>query len=186
MGENIFSVLDELSKLDDLEFDTEKECPYADRVMQEKRQRLRSTYFKILEYYKNSGKIDTWKEYQDDFNNYEKERERKKSLHQAVLKAKNWSVDHIPLPDTPMPDASAFPISAPIGLPPKKSEMSKGVNKSPPGPPPGPPPEKKKFKRKAPQVDDSAQSGAKSSLSAVQKALLAQAGQDEPDEDEPP
>ena len=48
-------------KLDDLEFDTEKECPYADRVMQEKRQRLRSTYFKILEYYKNTQKIDQWK-----------------------------------------------------------------------------------------------------------------------------
>ena len=53
--------MDELSKLDDLEFDTEKECPYADRVMQEKRQRLRSTYFKILEYYKNTQKIDQWK-----------------------------------------------------------------------------------------------------------------------------
>ena len=56
-----FLVLDELSKLDDLEFDTEKDCPYADRVMQEKRQRLRSTYFKILEYYKNTQKIDQWK-----------------------------------------------------------------------------------------------------------------------------
>ena len=53
--------MDELSKLDDLEFDTEKECPYADHVMQEKRQRLRSTYFKILEYYKNTQKIDQWK-----------------------------------------------------------------------------------------------------------------------------
>ena len=46
--------------------------------------------------------------------------------------------------------------------------------------------DKKKFKRKAPQVAEAAESGAKSGLSAVQKALLAQAGQDEPDEDEPP
>ena len=93
--------------------------------------------------YKNSGKMDTWKEYQDDFNSYEKERERKKSLYQAVLKAKNWSVDHIPLPDMPMPDASGFRIGpqAPIGLPPKKE--NKKINKSPPGPPPGPPPGKK-------------------------------------------
>ena len=136
-------MIPKISKLDDLEFDTETECPYADRVMSEKRQRLRSTYFKILEYYKNSGKMDTWKEYQDDFNSYEKERERKKSLYQAVLKAKNWSVDHIPLPDMPMPDASGFRIGpqAPIGLPPKKE--NKKINKSPPGPPPGPPPGKK-------------------------------------------
>lgn len=136
-NKNPNTVLEELSKLDDLEFDTENECPYADRVMQEKRQRLRSTYFKILEYYKNSGKMDTWKEYQDDFNTYEKERDRKKSLYQAVLKAKNWSVDHIPLPDTPMPDGSQFPVSAPMGLPPKK-DAAKARN--PPGAPRGPPP----------------------------------------------
>jgi WW domain-binding protein 11 len=141
-NKNPNSVLEELSKLDDLEFDTENECPYADRVMQEKRLRLRSTYFKILEYYKNTGKMDTWKDYQDDFNTYEKERDRKKSLYQAVLKAKNWSVDHIPLPDMPMPDGSGFPISAPMGLPPKKLEITKTNNRIPPGPPPGPPPGK--------------------------------------------
>ena len=94
-----------LSKLDSLEFDPETPCPYADRVMQEKRQRLRSTYFKILEYYKNTNKLDQWKEHQEEFNQYEKEKERKKSLYQAVIKAKNWSVDHIPLPETPQPDS---------------------------------------------------------------------------------
>jgi len=188
-NKNPNTVLEELSKLDDLEFDTENDCPYADRVMQEKRQRLRSTYFKILEYYKNSNKMDTWKEYQDDFNSYEKERDRKKSLYQAVLKAKNWSVDHIPLPDTPMPDASPFPIAAPIGLPPKK-ETTK-VQRNPPGPPPGPPPDKKKFKRKKIDLADlpnSSQNSSKnsSSISAVQRALLGHAGQDEPDDEDPP
>ena len=91
--------------MDSLEFDPETPCPYADRVMQEKRQRLRSTYFKILEYYKNTNKLDQWKEHQEEFNQYEKEKERKKSLYQAVIKAKNWSVDHIPLPETPQPDS---------------------------------------------------------------------------------
>merc|ERR1711953_171507 len=33
-SKNPNSVLDELAKLDDLEFDAENECPYADRVMQ--------------------------------------------------------------------------------------------------------------------------------------------------------
>ena len=46
-SKNPNSVLDELSKLDDLEFDAENECPYADRVMQEKRQRMKATYFKV-------------------------------------------------------------------------------------------------------------------------------------------
>ena len=43
-NKNPNTVLEELSKLDDLEFDTENECPYADRVMQEKRQRLRAGF----------------------------------------------------------------------------------------------------------------------------------------------
>merc|ERR1712004_683468 len=30
--------------------------------------------------------MDTWKEYQDDYNQYERERERKQSLFQAVLR----------------------------------------------------------------------------------------------------
>lgn len=149
--------MDELSKLDDLEFDTEKDCPYADRVMQEKRQRLRSTYFKILEYYKNTEKIDQWKEHQEEFNQYEKERERKKSLFAAVMKAKNWSVDHIPLPDAPMPDAGAsyfgmggnMTPQAPLGLPQRSNYKSVAPvpSKKPPGPPPGPPPAKKNYKR---------------------------------------
>ena len=46
-SKNPNSVLDELAKLDDLEFDAENECPYADRVMQEKRTRMKATYFKV-------------------------------------------------------------------------------------------------------------------------------------------
>ena len=141
-------MLDELSKLDSLEFDPETPCPYADRVMQEKRQRLRATYFKILEYYKNTNKLDQWKEHQEEFNQYEKEKERKKSLYQAVIKAKNWSVDHIPLPDAPQPDSGFFGMSSgiapPVGLPPKNYHaVGPATNsKQPPGPPPGPPPGK--------------------------------------------
>jgi len=139
-SKNPNSVLDELVKLDDLEFDAENECPYADRVMQEKRTRMKATYFKILEYYKTAGKMDTWKEYQDDYNQYERERERKQSLFQAVLKAKNWSVDQIPLPDAPLPDSGMAGIPLPMGLPPRMGSSSSRGHSGPPGPPPGPPP----------------------------------------------
>lgn len=182
-NKNPNTVLDELAKLDDLEFDTEKACPYADRVMQEKRQRLRSTYFKILEYYKNTNKMEQWKEHQEEFNQYEKERDRKKSLYAAVKKAQNWSVDHIPLPDAPMPDNPFYSMpQAPMGLPPKSISSSGASyrgslgNKKPPGPPPGPPPAKKNFRRKPNTTD-------------VQSKLLEIAGQaqaQEDDDDPPP
>ena len=55
-SKNPNSVLDELAKLDDLEFDAENECPYADRVMQEKRTRMKATYFKV-----GRGKIENTK-----------------------------------------------------------------------------------------------------------------------------
>lgn len=175
-SKNPNSVLDELVKLDDLEFDAENECPYADRVMQEKRTRMKATYFKILEYYKTAGKMDTWKEYQDDYNQYERERERKQSLFQAVLKAKNWSVDQIPLPDAPLPDSGMAGIPLPMGLPPRMGSSSSRGHSGPPGPPPGPPPEKKKYKR--PSQKDS----------SIQNTLLALAGQEarEREEENPP
>jgi len=96
--------------------------------------------WQILEYYKTAGKMDTWKEYQDDYNQYERERERKQSLFQAVLKAKNWSVDQIPLPDAPLPDSGMAGIPLPMGLPPRMGSSSSRGHSGPPGPPPGPPP----------------------------------------------
>ena len=96
--------------------------------------------WQILEYYKTAGKMDTWKEYQDDYNQYERERERKQSLFQAVLKAKNWSVDQIPLPDAPLPDSGIAGIPLPMGLPPRMGSSSSRSHSGPPGPPPGPPP----------------------------------------------
>lgn len=189
-NKNPNTVLDELAKLDSLEFDPENPCPYADRVMQEKRQRLRSTFFKILEYYKNTNKLDQWKEHQDEFNQYEKEKESKKSLFQAVIKAKNWSVDHIPLPETPQPDAGFFmmggsssSIAPPVGLPPKNYHAvgpSSNARQAP-GPPPGPPPAKKSFKRR-PKASSSG--GSSSGGGGIQSKLLEIAGQQQPDEDE--
>ena len=66
------------------------------------------------------------------------------------MKAKNWSVDHIPLPDAPMPDAGAsyfgmaggMTPQAPLGLPQRSNykAVAPVPSKKPPGPPPGPPP----------------------------------------------
>ncbi|KAK5856789.1 hypothetical protein PBY51_008359 [Eleginops maclovinus] len=156
-------IIRDMEKLDEMEFNPVQQPLLNEKVLRDKRKKLRETFERIVRLYERENP-DTYKELRKLELDYETKRGQLALYFDSVKNAESVEVDSIPLPDMPhapsnihiqdIPLPGAQPPSilkknAPFG----KGPLSAGPilatvpgvprlppGKKPPGPPPGPPP----------------------------------------------
>lgn len=157
-GKDPFQLIAEMEKIDNMEYNVLQPSPLNEKVLKDKRRKLRETLDRVLKMYIKEDP-DKWEELKRAEAEYEKRRVTMATYSEAVRHAQQVSVDDIPLPIPQLnPEnmaalglTSQIPLpEMPMGLllppPPtsilrKRSAYSPPKNKVPPGVPPGPPPE---------------------------------------------
>ncbi|XP_036422937.1 WW domain-binding protein 11 [Colossoma macropomum] len=153
-------IIRDMEKLDEMEFNPVQQPLLNDKVLRDKRKKLRETFERIVRLYERENP-DTYKELRKLELDYETKRGQLSLYFDSVKNAESVEVDSIPLPEMPHAPSSVLiqDIPLPGAQPPsilkKSSAFGKGTTLSsaavagvprlppgrkPPGPPPGPPP----------------------------------------------
>ncbi|KAF9811286.1 hypothetical protein SFRURICE_002655 [Spodoptera frugiperda] len=146
-------ILEELQKIDEMEYNVLQPSPLNEKVLKEKRKKLRETFDRVLKMY-DKDDPEKWVDLKRQEMEYEKRRAHLISYYESVKHAQSVQVDDIPLPTLQVPDnlifsnvPSQIPLPADAVLPAavkpilKKDSAykEKPVGLEPPGVPPGPP-----------------------------------------------
>ncbi|KAM3863478.1 WW domain-binding protein 11 [Diretmus argenteus] len=157
-------IIKDMEKLDEMEFNPVQQPLLNEKVLRDKRKKLRETFERIVRLYERENP-DTYKELRKLELDYETKRGQLSLYFDSVKNAESVEVDSIPLPEMPHAPSSILiqDIPLPGAQPPsilkKGSSFGKGSltssgpvsaavagvprlppGKKPPGPPPGPPP----------------------------------------------
>ncbi|XP_060633186.1 WW domain-binding protein 11 [Anolis sagrei] len=156
-------IIRDMEKLDEMEFNPVQQPQLNEKVLKDKRKKLRETFERILRLYEKENP-DIYKELRKLEVEYEQKRSQLSQYFDAVKNAQHVEVESIPLPDMPhapsniliqdipLPGAqppsilkktSAYgpPIRPVSVLPPPGHGVPRlPPGRKPPGPPPGPPP----------------------------------------------
>ncbi|XP_049874733.1 WW domain-binding protein 11 [Pectinophora gossypiella] len=149
-------ILEELQKIDEMEYNVLQPSPLNEKVLKEKRKKLRETFDRVLKMY-DKDEPEKWVELKRQEMEYEKRRAHLISYYESVKHAQSVQVDDIPLPTLQVPENLIYgnmPSQIPLpvdsthpNMPVKPilkkdsayKERPQGVE--PPGVPPGPPPD---------------------------------------------
>eukprot|EP00063_Salmo_salar_P084330 XP_014059165.1 PREDICTED: WW domain-binding protein 11-like [Salmo salar] len=154
-------IIKDMEKLDEMEFNPVQQPLLNEKVLRDKRKKLRETFERIVRLYERENP-DTYKELRKLELDYESNRGKLSLYFDSVKNAELVEVDSIPLPEMPHAPSSILiqDIPLPGAQPPsilkKGTSFSKAIGASmsaavagvprlppgrkPPGPPPGPPP----------------------------------------------
>ncbi|XP_063282712.1 WW domain-binding protein 11 [Pelobates fuscus] len=155
-------IIRDMEKLDEMEFNPVQQPQLNEKVLKDKRKKLRETFERILRLYEKENP-ETYKELRKIELDYEHKRSQLSQYFDAVKNAQHVEVESIPLPDLPhapsniliqdipLPGAQPPSIlkktsaygpgrSVPMPFPPGHGVPRLPPGKKPPGPPPGPPP----------------------------------------------
>ncbi|KAJ7992661.1 hypothetical protein DPEC_G00280990 [Dallia pectoralis] len=158
-------IIKDMEKLDEMEFNPVQQPLLNEKVLRDKRKKLRETFERIVRLYERENP-ETYKELRKIELDYESNRGKLSLYFDSVKNAELVEVDSIPLPEMPHAPSSILiqDIPLPGAQPPsilkKGSSFSKGPfgsssapmsaavagvprlppGRKPPGPPPGPPP----------------------------------------------
>ncbi|XP_070803564.1 WW domain-binding protein 11 [Pituophis catenifer annectens] len=156
-------IIRDMEKLDEMEFNPVQQPQLNEKVLKDKRKKLRETFERILRLYEKENP-DIYKELRKLEVEYEQKRSQLSQYFDAVKNAQHVEVESIPLPDMPhapsniliqdipLPGAqppsilkktSAYgpPVRPVTVLPPPGHGVPRlPPGRKPPGPPPGPPP----------------------------------------------
>ncbi|XP_055051163.1 WW domain-binding protein 11 isoform X2 [Misgurnus anguillicaudatus] len=153
-------IIRDMEKLDEMEFNPVQQPLLNEKVLRDKRKKLRETFERIVRLYERENP-ETYKELRKLEIDYETKRGQLSLYFDSVKNAESVEVDSIPLPDMPHAPSSILiqDIPLPGAQPPsilkKSSSLGKGTavssaalagvprlppGRKPPGPPPGPPP----------------------------------------------
>uniref|UniRef100_A0A665W1Y7 Wbp11/ELF5/Saf1 N-terminal domain-containing protein n=1 Tax=Echeneis naucrates TaxID=173247 RepID=A0A665W1Y7_ECHNA len=158
-------IIRDMEKLDEMEFNPVQQPLLNEKVLRDKRKKLRETFERIVRLYERENP-DTYKELRKLELDYETKRGQLALYFDSVKNAESVEVDSIPLPDMPHAPSNIhiqdipLPGAQPPSILKKSSTFGKGPlsassgpvmatmpgvprlppGKKPPGPPPGPPP----------------------------------------------
>uniref|UniRef100_A0A8C2E781 WW domain binding protein 11 n=1 Tax=Cyprinus carpio TaxID=7962 RepID=A0A8C2E781_CYPCA len=153
-------IIKDMEKLDEMEFNPVQQPLLNEKVLRDKRKKLRETFERIVRLYERENP-EMYKELRKLEVEYETKRGQLSLYFDSVKNAESVEVDSIPLPDMPHAPSSILiqDIPLPGAQPPsilkKSSALGKGSalsaaalagvprlppGRKPPGPPPGPPP----------------------------------------------
>ncbi|XP_037545427.1 WW domain-binding protein 11 [Nematolebias whitei] len=158
-------IIRDMEKLDEMEFNPVQQPLLNEKVLRDKRKKLRETFERIIRLYERENP-DTYKDLRKLELEYETKRGQLALYFDSVKNAESVEVDSIPLPDMPHAPSNIhiqdipLPGAQPPSILKKTSLFGKGAlssssgvgfgkvlcmprlppGKKPPGPPPGPPP----------------------------------------------
>uniref|UniRef100_A0A672L735 Wbp11/ELF5/Saf1 N-terminal domain-containing protein n=1 Tax=Sinocyclocheilus grahami TaxID=75366 RepID=A0A672L735_SINGR len=153
-------IIKDMEKLDEMEFNPVQQPLLNEKVLRDKRKKLRETFERIVRLYERENP-EMYKELRKLEVEYETKRGQLSLYFDSVKNAESVEVDSIPLPDMPHAPSSILIQDIPLpGVQPpsilkKSSALGKGSalsaaalagvprlppGRKPPGPPPGPPP----------------------------------------------
>ncbi|XP_077980228.1 WW domain-binding protein 11-like [Glandiceps talaboti] len=145
-GKDPRQLIEEMENLDEMEFNLENPPQLNEKVLKDKRKKLKETFERVLRlYYREDPEMyDTLKDLERE---YERKRLQQSIYYESVRSAQQVKVDDIPLPDMPqnlpiVPSQIPLPSDIPLPQLPPQSILKKtsAYSKKPPGPPPGLPP----------------------------------------------
>lgn len=154
-GKDPHQLIADMEKIDQMEYSVTAPPPLNEKVLRDKRKKLKETWERVLRlYYKEDP--ERWAELKKLEIEYEKRKNFLIKYYESVKFAQQVQIDEIPLPATPdmpliIPSQIPLPseIPLPMTLTPPQSILKKisaygteiTFTKTPPGVPPGPPPE---------------------------------------------
>lgn len=154
-GKDPQQILEEMEKIDEMEFNVNQPSPLNEKVLKDKRKKLRDTLDRVLSmYYKDDP--EKWSELKRRQTEYEQKRAQLVAFYESVKSAQQVTVDEIPLPQLPQQPTTTASIPAQIPLPTTERKQEHTIYsiatalklqalgqpvREPPGCPPGPPPE---------------------------------------------
>ncbi|KAG5893168.1 hypothetical protein JTB14_000428 [Gonioctena quinquepunctata] len=154
-GKDPQQILEEMEKIDQMEFNVNQPSPLNEKVLKDKRKKLRDTLERVLSmYYKDDP--EKWSDLKRRQNDYEQKRNQLVTFYESVKSAQQVTVDEIPLPQLPQQPTSAANTPAQIPLPTTERKQEHTIYsiatalklqalgqpvREPPGCPPGPAPD---------------------------------------------
>ncbi|KAG4079148.1 hypothetical protein HA402_001119 [Bradysia odoriphaga] len=163
-GKDPAQLIEEMEKIDEMEYNVYQPSPLNEKVLREKRKKLKETFDRVMRLYHNDDP-ELWAELKRKEVEYEKRRNKKVQYFESVKHAQTVQVDEIPLPQMtsetpaniynmpgriplpslPLPPFVQPPATAaakkPVELPKEPEKRPEVKKKEPPGCPPGPPPD---------------------------------------------
>lgn len=115
-------IIKELDKIDKMEFNVDAPAPLSQKVLMEKRKKLKETLERVLKYYEKEDP-EYWAEIRRNEAEYEKRRHHTIIYYESVKHAEEVTVDDIPLPKSVLTDTRPSQIP----LPPLPSVESKVI-----------------------------------------------------------
>jgi len=152
------NLLTEMEAIDKMEYDVNNPPPYNVKVLQEKRNKLRATWNRMIRLYEKDD-VKLFNELKHLEIEYDNRRAQMMTLYESIKQAEKVKVDEIPLPEAIPPPPASAPTSSLLPTMPHqqpqasdkhlqsaspksilKPKPESAVKKKPPGPPAGIPP----------------------------------------------
>ncbi|XP_075153158.1 uncharacterized protein LOC142226816 [Haematobia irritans] len=129
-------ILEEMEKIDEMEYNVLQPSPLNEKVLRDKRKKLKETFERVMRLYYNDDP-EHWSELKRKEVEYEKKRLKKQQYYESVKHAQSVQIDEIPLPSSTQTPAAggAPPFPGPKRLPPPPTALS--LPPFAPGAPPG-------------------------------------------------
>ncbi|KAI4471167.1 ww domain-binding protein 11 [Holotrichia oblita] len=152
-GKDPQQLLEEMEKIDQMEYNVHQPSPLNEKVLKDKRKKLRDTLDRVLSMY-HKDDPDKWIELKRKQAEYEHKKNQLVAFYESVKSAQQVTVDEIPLPQLPqIPQNPSLQIPLPvetrkapehpiysIATALKLQALGKPI-REPPGCPPGPAPD---------------------------------------------
>lgn len=121
-------ILEELQKIDEMEFNVLQPSPLNEKVLKEKRKKLKETFDRVLKMY-DKDEPEKWVDLKRQEMEYEKRRAHLISYYESVKHAQSVQLDDIPLPAIQVPDNILYNTAPPSQIP-----LPADITQAPPGP----------------------------------------------------
>ena len=126
-GKNPTEIVQELEKIDDMEFNVLAPPPLNDKVLRDKRRKLHETWNRVMRMYEKED-VEQYVELKKLWHSYQNRKMEVIQHFESVKNAQNVLVDEIPLPSLPDGDSVAtdsIPLPPSFSLQPKSSILKK-------------------------------------------------------------
>ncbi|XP_017103567.2 WW domain-binding protein 11 [Drosophila bipectinata] len=107
-------ILEEMEKIDEMEYNVLQPSPLNEKVLRDKRKKLKETFDRVMRLYHND-EPEHWADLKRKEVEYEKKRLKKQQYYESVKHAQSVQVDEIPLPAPVSSAASGGAAPVPSG-----------------------------------------------------------------------